>query len=499
MRKFLVCLLLAATSLYPTRAYALATSVTPATEFAQTAPVLITAYQTTGLATELTAVEIYNSADTLVQLTDWKLEVVTKDTAVHDVAMSSTYTGRLLPGEHAVASVAGPTTYTLARARQTLAITSIQLVYTGIDTVYRPVTALIKDGSDVPFFRGYTTTGYSTAAQPFAASPSRDFYDDGLYQAPAGPAGLRIAEVYPYASDCAPSDTAILCGDYIKLLNTTDTDMQVDELVLRTDSSSSNRTSSNTFTLAGIVKAHDVVTIHATDAGGRISLTNSGGYVWLEDVWGLARYDETMTQYESAGTSQQGYAYALDSAGSWQWTTTPQPAGTNVITAPVTQLAECPEGKYRNPDTNRCRTIEEAVNALSVCEEGYERNPVTNRCRKIATATTAGLTPCKEGQERNPATNRCRSIASAVAELIPCDEGYERNPATNRCRKLKQDTVPEAAFAVAPTAAKGGVDMAGWWAFAGVSAIAITYAVWEWRQDIARAGRRALGIFGHSK
>jgi hypothetical protein len=276
------------------------------------------------------------------------------------------------------------------------------------------------------------------------------------------------------------------------------TAIELDDLVLRTDYYGNNRASSNTIALSGTLAPGAVLVVDETDDGDTLSLTNSGGYVWLEDAWGLMRYDKTMQQYQSAGSDEQGYAYTLDERGEWQWTTTPWPTGQNIITAPVVVAAECPAGKYRNPETGRCRTIEEAVNALTECEEGYERNPTTNRCRKIAVTTVATLTPCKEGQERNPATNRCRSIASAVAELLPCDEGYERNPATNRCRKAGADAVPEAAFPVTPAKA-GAADAAGWYALAIVAAIAIGYGVWEWRAELGAAFKRLFGVIRHSK
>lgn len=73
-------------------------------------------------------------------------------------------------------------------------------------------------------------------------------------------------------------------------------------------------------------------------------------------------------------------------------------------------LAPCPAGKYRNPETNRCRTIETAVASLTPCDEDEYRNPETNRCRKTAT-TSSTLTLCDEGEERNPETNRCRKVS----------------------------------------------------------------------------------------
>lgn len=75
-------------------------------------------------------------------------------------------------------------------------------------------------------------------------------------------------------------------------------------------------------------------------------------------------------------------------------------------------LSGCPEGKFRNPETNRCKNIVTTA-SLTPCRAGQERNPDTNRCRKVASAST--FAACKEGQERNPETNRCRNIAVAAA------------------------------------------------------------------------------------
>jgi len=81
----------------------------------------------------------------------------------------------------------------------------------------------------------------------------------------------------------------------------------------------------------------------------------------------------------------------------------------------TTVLAPCPAGKYRNPETNRCRSIETAVSLLAPCDEDEYRNPETNRCRKVA-QNSAGLTPCDPGEERNPETNRCRKISVLSAK-----------------------------------------------------------------------------------
>jgi hypothetical protein len=98
-------------------------------------------------------------------------------------------------------------------------------------------------------------------------------------------------------------------------------------------------------------------------------------------------------------------------------------------------LSSCGSGKYRNPETNRCKNIESAESTLAPCASDQERNPATNRCRK-ATLATATLTPCNADQERNPETNRCRKIGTSSDDLKPCESGQERNQETNRCRKI---------------------------------------------------------------
>lgn len=497
MRRFLtilVCVVVACSTIVE-RTGAVTVTPTPEAEFANTAPLLITAYQTANVGKQLIALEVYNQSDDPVALTEWNLYAITQDTR-YQLAMSTLYNGLLLPGEHVTASVAAGASYTLQGVIGGT-ITSIEVECNDVSKNYKAVIATIKEPNDAPFFRSYTSTGYSTAAQPFVTSPNRSFYDDGLYSPLQTSLNLRIIEIYPYALDCAPNNSSELCGDYVKLKNTGEVTLQLDGLALRTDYYGATSTSSNTIKLYGSVAPGNTVLVTTLNSGSPMQLTNGGGYVWLEDAWGLARYDDTMQQYEPATSSMQGYSYAF-SGDTWQWTTTPSPHGDNIVTPPSSEAAACSEGKYRNPETGRCRTIEEAVNALTECEEGYERNPATNRCRKIVLASETSLAPCKEGQERNPATNRCRSIASAVAELLPCDEGYERNPETNRCRKLKTSDVPAADFPVTPTAAVGA-DMSGWYAFGALGVVALSYAVWEWRVEIKAIATRLLGFLRRAK
>ncbi|QQS21995.1 hypothetical protein IPM09_00345 [Candidatus Saccharibacteria bacterium] len=467
------------------RAAALATTET---YFPLTSPLIISAYQTQASGKDVGLIELYNDGDIPLDITKWS---IVDDINKRTLQISSHYSGLLEPNRHVVLAkplvVDPPSTYQIDGWHETvvspLAITTLSLRSPGFrnnDVAVKLTTALMQRNRGVD---GYLST--------FTDVSYRSLFDDGLYVAPQEPKDLMVDEIYSYASDCAPFDASVLCSDYVKLVNTGNDELVLDEYVLRTDSSSSNRTASNTIHLAGSLAPGDYKTVWLTDDGSRLSLTNSGGYVWLEDTWGTTHYDSILTHYPSAGVHEQGLAYARN-AGSWSWTTTPQPDRANLITLPIEPVTECPASKYRNPDTGRCRSVEEAVNELATCPEGQMRNPDTNRCRATASAKLS-VTPCGEGQERNPLTNRCRSIASAVAELLPCDEGYERNPATNRCRKQQTSAMPLAPFPVQPVATSSSSSTM-WWTAGAVAAVALGYAAWEWRREFQAMGLKAIRV-----
>lgn len=467
---------------------ALAELVATDTTLLPTAPLMVTSYQTTQTGNDIRYIELYYSGDGLLDLSTWKVYDVAN---ARSLQVSTAYAGYVRPDTHVVMARSGEVagaSYRIDSWASTPAtpaviktMTTLQLVHEG----YRSADLTAK-ANGVQQIRNYGVSSYLTT---FTEGASRPLFDDGLYTAPASPMGLEVSEVYAYASECSPLDTSVLCGDYIELHNKSAAPIDLTDLVVRTDSNSSSRTVSNTFTLSGSLDSQGYLAITETDDGSRMSLTNGGGYIWLEDAWDSRAYAEYMTHWPPASSDQQGFAYMRDDAGVWTWTTAPTPGFPNMLSVPIVTIAECPAGKYRSPETGYCRTIEEAVSELATCEEGYERNPSTNRCRKMTLASSSiALATCGEGQERNPATNRCRSIASAVAELIPCDEGYERNPATNRCRKAQSASVPSVPFAVEPVDVDTPIWQ--WWVGGAIAAGLAGYAVWEWRHELGKLWSR---------
>jgi len=226
-------------------------------------------------------------------------------------------------------------------------------------------------------------------------------------------------------------------------------------------------------------------------------------------------------------------AWALVS-NAWQYTNQPTPGAANLPSledgngatggsgAGTSALEPCPSGKFRNPETNRCKNIEgdagslapcapdqirnpetnrcrsifSATGALTPCQPGQSRNPETNRCRASATTASASLTPCGAGQERNPSTNRCRKIGvGSTNALKPCAANQERNPTTNRCRKKLSQT---AAGKIKDDEVQQVASRSGWMIVGGTVAAAAGYGVWEWRSEVRKGFQRVRGLFGKS-
>lgn len=200
-----------------------------------------------------------------------------------------------------------------------------------------------------------------------------------------------------------------------------------------------------------------------------ITLPNSNG-VALRIV---APNGEVVSQTEVYSNASDDVSWALVD-DQWIFTNQITPDGpnkpylepvVNEVEGTTTVYAPCPVGKFRNPETNRCKNVETAVSQLTPCDEDEYRNPDTNRCRKISSASSS-LTPCDEGQERNPETNRCRKISTL---------GTTSQDDLNTVTDLEAKNT------------EGDMN----WAIIG-TALAATfgYMVYEWRVELARAMRR---------
>ena len=272
--------------------------------------------------------------------------------------------------------------------------------------------------------------------------------------------------------------------EYIELHNPNDFPVDLSGYTLHSGSMSS----ASEFDLNGVTLLANEYRAFYSSLTGLGLVNGSSGQAWLVSSH-FVRVSETPWYPAAMGEDK---VWALID-GTWQVSDVLSPGVANPLPEPAEQSpveatpsaedeepAPCPAGKFRNPATNRCKTIEEP-DEPAACGPGQERNPETNRCRKIVTQTAA-LAPCAEGQERNPETSRCRKITAETTSLADCQVGYERNPETNRCRKIT--AVKGATTAVTETATRSKLN---YWLICGVSLLVFTYAVYEYRNDLSGA------------
>lgn len=285
---------------------------------------------------------------------------------------------------------------------------------------------------------------------------------------------LKITELLPNVSG---DDTG---KEYIEIYNPNNHTVDLKGYKIGLSSSSPK---TYTFTNSIILNALSFSSFN--DIFTKLTLPNSSGALIL-----TAPAGNMVDQTESYINPGDDEAWALIN-GVWQYTNQPTESAENkaslseeVASGNDQEIQPCPDGKYRNPDTGRCRNLATLVSELLPCSEGQERNPATNRCRSISSSSS--LVPCKEDQERNPETNRCRSIVTASAQLTPCKEGEERNPETNRCRKIDQ-SVKGVATATVKDAPSAMSSPNNWLVYGVIGLMVILYAIKEWRPELVRA------------
>lgn len=276
-------------------------------------------------------------------------------------------------------------------------------------------------------------------------------------------------------------------AEFIELYNPHNTAVSLKGYTLQTgDSFSYSYTFPNV-----LIEPGEYLAIYSSET--KLVLSNTSGRARLLDPAGV-KVDETEAYQDVK--DNQAWAVLQDI---WQMTDKPTPNAPNELFSVLSEnqagtsaeprqnvLEACPEGKFRNPETNRCKSIVSTVQGLTPCKVGQERNPETNRCRSVTGVLSSSLVPCQAGYERNPETNRCRKTKNDEPALKPCQAGYERNPSTNRCRKIV--ATPAANFAAVTTDAQNAAQVVPmnlqWWATGFIASGVVGYGMYEWRHEI---------------
>jgi len=276
-------------------------------------------------------------------------------------------------------------------------------------------------------------------------------------------------------------------NEYIEIYNPNDRDINLEGYKIQVGPSFSKEFINKSV----IIKSGEYIVYSDTESG--VVLPNTNG-VKLRMISPNGDVVDESDVYSNA-EDDVSWAYVNDQ---WIYTNQITPGSANKpylqpveieVFGVTSELAPCPLGKYRNPETNRCRNLETAVSSLKPCDENEYRNPDTNRCRKSAAVTT--LSACSPGQERNPATNRCRKIAS-TSSLAACPVGQERNPETNRCRKVS--VLGSSSRAEIPTVTDIAVEntegQINWFVVIAALFGTFGYIIYEWRSEIAHSYSR---------
>jgi len=455
-------------------------------------PFLITAYSFSGHS--LRYVQLFNSSDTVVSLDGWRV-------ALEYGAMQQVYAE--------LAGIIAPRTYvTIAN---TLAVPTATFVFSDSSAAVDPTpttVSLLAPGelnfnnevvtpsitSSTPRVAGApatfyfarntsTVTGnYLSSFMAFVPGPDFNLLSDGLYTAP-DTLGLRVVEIYPDARNCTPFETDPACSDYVKIHNGSDVPINLSSFRIRTGAYGSSSTPSNTTNLNGSLQA-------GHSANFAISLSSSGGWVWLEDTYGTKKYELTLVSYPSV-SGHDNEAWSLDNQNTWRWTIYPTP-GDSANTFPPEAVINMCEGltiseiaanvatedqyiELRNDlgspldltgcalQTNRSTTTQYVFGAEQLAPGAFRTVYVKDTGLTLTKTTTGTVYVLSsdlmtetdavsyENLDENTAwakvsgdwvqTYAVTPNAENVAQQYPaCDAGYVRNVETGFCNKVQESS-----------------------------------------------------------
>lgn len=451
---------------------------------------------------------LYNASASEVDLSGWRLEYAKAsfdsqyceayswtDYSLNGSASLINLTGSLLPGQ-----VSQP----LERSLTDDAAGAIRLVRDDGDTAI--IHDLVGWGELAPCYENQAAAQPSTgksikrwldcqSQEPLDTNNNESDFAGGQTPTPGLMAEIYFPPCYDESADASQCHLIMISevlpnpsgldgpNEFIEIYNPTSTSIPLAGCNLMT---SANNHSYELGTL--LIEPEQYLAFYSNLTG--LTLTNaSGGTVSLNGSGG-----EAVIDYPANLADDRAWALV---DGSWQITNVPTPGQPNRssitvidVQAAASELSACPAGKYRNPETNRCKNLE-LTDLLTACGPGQTRNPQTNRCRNVL-ASTASLVACKPGQARNPATNRCKSVTSSKAGLVACRPGQSRNPQTNRCRKDNSLAASPSVGAAPKSSLSSKLSP---WALTAISASIVGYGIYEYRHGLANFIHRLKSKF----
>ena len=157
-----------------------------------------------------------------------------------------------------------------------------------------------------------------------------------------------------------------------------------------------------------------------------------------------------------------------------------------VIEADTEDVTEktCPEGKFLNPKTNRCKNLQD----ISETSTG---KTITTYDPETGEGTTVKI--CNEGYYLNAETNRCNKAKdenSTSSVIKTCPEGKVLNPETNRCKKAKENDGEDYKLDVPELGAETNNKFAAISSIVIVVSIGLGFIAFQFRHEIVKLLRR---------
>ncbi len=187
--------------------------------------------------------------------------------------------------------------------------------------VFTPVLSSAVTAPEQPM--GWQDSG---SGPPFVLGASVSLAPTSLPHIPAADRGLKaldLSEILP--NPASPQTDA--ADEFIELYNPNIKTFDLSGFMLQTASTGSSASHTYHFPIGttiapGSFKAFSSATTH-------LSLSNSGGQVWLVDPLGT-----TVTTSDAYSNAKDGQAW-VNAGGVWQWTTTSTPGSTNKLATPL--------------------------------------------------------------------------------------------------------------------------------------------------------------------
>lgn len=456
--------------------------------FLPQSPLLITAYSVgqTGLPQYF---EVYNNGDEPLRASEWSLvlEWSAKTTTAlatprFAVNLGAANTAQYVaPGGYLLVGFGTAIPSALVQVPSPIVNSDNFLSKFHLDHVqYRSYErTFAANVTQTPMRLNQGASGYTTTYTPETRT---ELWQTPFYS-PQAQSPLRIVEVLASPVTCQPFDTALTCGDYVKVHNTSAGTLDLAGLRLRTGTVGQSATASNTVVLGGTL---------APDAYGvfPLTLTNSGGNVWLEDAYGIVQYQDSVVTYPDA-SSKKGQAWAQDTAGQWHWTQYPLPydapnqftdgrpvnvcsglrlneIGAN-LTVQFIELANTSDEPLSlagcQLQTNRSSDVSYVFGDQTLAPGELVTVNIADTKLSLTKTTTGtvyvlssdGQTEVDARSYENLSENTSYALVDGVWQqtfvttpgaanvyepYVPCQQGYERNLDTGRCNKITPAATP---------------------------------------------------------